>query len=323
MHTLTREESSSPVSCPDLASRVDTRRKITTVIVAIVVIGLAACDGSPSSAGGTSSAGASTEASARPSSASDQGLPAPDVPIPADAARAADALTRTTAALRRAIDGWRGRGDPPQSVVLLALHQQRIYRVLARNPELARRTIARLKGPPAAQARDNVAATRDLFSLAHPVKSAKRFRTQRPQPAGTLLGHLRQAGRRFHVSWQVLAAVMHVETKFGRVKSASSAGAQGPMQFLPATWKMYGLRGNVHDPRDAVLGAANYLHASGAPGDYERALHAYNPDRRYVDAVLRHARQIKRDSRAYYAYYNWQVFVLTTRGDVRITGPRS
>jgi membrane-bound lytic murein transglycosylase B len=298
-----------------------------TVMVVLAIGGAAACDGSPSAAGG-SSAGASEQASARPSPASGQGLPAPDVPIPADAARAAGALTRTNAALGRAIDGWRGgagvpRGEPPQSVVLLALHQQRIYRVLARSPELARRTIARLKGPLAAQARDNVAATRDLFSLAHPVKSAKRFRTQRPQPAGTLLGHLRQAGRRFDVSWQVLAAVMHVETKFGRVKSASSAGAQGPMQFLPATWKMYGLRGDIHDPRDAVLGAANYLHASGAPGDYERALHAYNPDRRYVDAVLRHARQIKRDPRAYYAYYNWQVFVLTTRGDVRITGPRS
>jgi membrane-bound lytic murein transglycosylase B len=93
------------------------------------------------------------------------------------------------------------------------------------------------------------------------------------------------------------------------------------MQFLPATWKAYGLGGDIHEPRDAVLGAANYLHASGAPGDYERAVHAYNPDRRYVDAVLRHARQIRHDPRAFYAYYNWQVYVLTTRGDARLTGP--
>jgi soluble lytic murein transglycosylase-like protein len=253
-------------------------------------------------------------------------LPAPDTPIPTDAAQAADAVVRTTAALGHAIDSWRdhgdtARGEPPKPVVLLALYQQRIYRVLARRPELARRTIARLPEPLAAQARDNVTATRALFSLAHPVRKPNVFRTQNPLPAGTLLDYLRQAGHRFGVSWQVLAAVMHVESKFGRVKSSSSAGAQGPMQFLPSTWQAYGLGGDIHDPRDAVLGAANYLHASGAPRDYGRALYAYNPDRRYVDAVLRHARQIRRDPHAYYAYYNWQVFVLTAHGDIRMTGP--
>jgi soluble lytic murein transglycosylase-like protein len=239
----------------------------------------------------------------------------------------ADDLKRTTTALGRAIDDWRDAGrsaasaDPPQPVVLLALHQQRVYRFLARRSGLARRTFARLPGPLAAQARDNVAATSDLLSLARPQKNPNKLRTQRPLPAATLLGYFQRAARRYGVSWQVLAAIMHVETKFGRVRSASSAGAQGPMQFLPATWKAYGLGGDIHEPRDAVLGAANYLHASGAPGDYERAVHAYNPDRRYVDAVLRHARQIRHDPRAFYAYYNWQVYVLTTRGDARLTGP--
>ncbi|QYC42881.1 Transglycosylase SLT domain protein [Nonomuraea coxensis DSM 45129] len=120
----------------------------------------------------------------------------------------------------------------------------------------------------------------------------------------------------------MLAAVMLAETKFGRVRSDSHAGAQGPMQFMPATWRAYGMGGDVQDPRDAIMGAANYLRASGAPRDYRRALHAYNPSRAYVNAILLHARRMKRDPRAYYAYYNWQVFVLTTEGERRLTGPK-
>ncbi len=119
----------------------------------------------------------------------------------------------------------------------------------------------------------------------------------------------------------MLAAVMLAETKFGRVRSASHVGAQGPMQFMPATWKAYGMGGDIQDTRDAVMAAANYLHATGAPRDYQRALHAYNPSQSYVDAILLHARQMKRDPRTYFVYYNWQVYVITTKGERRLTGP--
>jgi pimeloyl-ACP methyl ester carboxylesterase len=95
----------------------------------------------------------------------------------------------------------------------------------------------------------------------------------------------------------------------------------GPMQFIPSTWAAYGLGGDVHDPDDAVLGAANYLGASGAPGDYRVALYHYNPVPEYVDAVMRYARQMSRDPRTFYAYYDWQVFVLTKQGELRLTGP--
>jgi hypothetical protein len=299
----------------------------TAISVVAAATGCAGGSDDPSSPGrsGTSST-SSARASGAPPGGAPSGAPAADAPIRADAAWAADAVTRTDRALADAIDAWRAgggpaHGEPPQAVVLPALYLQRVYRFLARRPALARRTFARLRPPMAAQVKDNVTAVRDLLSLTHPVRKPDAVRTQPPLPAGTLLGYFQRAGRRFGISWPVLAAVMLVETRFGRVRSSSSAGAQGPMQFLPATWKAYGLGGDIHKPRDAVMGAANYLHASGAPGDYARALHAYNPDRRYVDAVLRHARQIRRDSRAYYAYYNWQVFVVTTHGDVRRTGP--
>jgi membrane-bound lytic murein transglycosylase B len=93
------------------------------------------------------------------------------------------------------------------------------------------------------------------------------------------------------------------------------------MQFLPSTWEAYGLGGDVHDPHDAVLGAANYLRASGAPGNYRAALYAYNPVNAYVTAVWRYAKTMMRHPDSYYAYYNWQVFVRTVDGDVRMSGP--
>ncbi|MBO4270455.1 lytic murein transglycosylase [Microbispora triticiradicis] len=252
--------------------------------------------------------------------------PAPDAKIPRDPAALAEALTRTTALLRDAVDDWRRTGDPargqaPEPVVLLALYEQRLYRHLARNPGVASRTYGKLSKDQAARARDNVTAVRDLLSLAHPVSGPVKFRIEPPEPADVLLDGFRRAGRRFGIDWQVLAAVMLVETKFGRVRSPSYVGAKGPMQFMPGTWKAYGMGGDIDDTRDALLAAANYLHASGAPGDYRRALYAYNHSQAYVDAVLLHARQMKRDIRNYYAYYNWQVYVITTKGERRLSGP--
>jgi membrane-bound lytic murein transglycosylase B len=93
------------------------------------------------------------------------------------------------------------------------------------------------------------------------------------------------------------------------------------MQFMPDTWRRYGLGGNVHDAHDAILGAANYLHASGAPRNLRRALHAYNPSAAYVDAILRYSRRMRADTHEYLALYSWQVFVKTPSGDRRVTGP--
>ena len=115
------------------------------------------------------------------------------------------------------------------------------------------------------EARDTVArapgAARDP-ALGQP---RPRIRAAEPEPADRLRAHYAAAQRRFGVGWHVLAAVNFVETGFGRLRNESTAGARGPMQFIPATWRAYGLGGDVHDPRDAILGAANYLHANGAP----------------------------------------------------------
>ena len=89
------------------------------------------------------------------------------------------------------------------------------------------------------------------------------------------------------------------------------------MQFIPSTWARFG-RGDINSPRDSILAAARYLRASGAPSNMGRALYAYNPSQRYVRAITRYAEQMMRNERTYLGYYNWQVFVRTTTGDVAL-----
>jgi soluble lytic murein transglycosylase-like protein len=171
-------------------------------------------------------------------------------------------------------------------------------------------------------AHDIVLARRSLVALTPPTtRPLASFRVGPAEPVDRLLAHYREAEGRFGVPWNVLAAVNFVETAFGKVRSPSSAGAQGPMQFLPATWRAYGLGGDVHDPRDAILGAANLLRASGAPRDLRRALFAYNHSRLYVDAVLAYARVLGRTRTALPAFHAWRVFVRTPAG-YRLVGTR-
>ncbi|WP_343948080.1 lytic transglycosylase domain-containing protein [Nonomuraea longicatena] len=300
-------------------------------LAVLVTATLTGCAGAQGAAGG--GAGPSAGAGARSGPAAGSGgvaqppageAPGPDVRIPKDPAELAEAVKRTTAALNAGIEDWDKTREPPRDVALYGLHQQRVYRALARDASLTKAVLARLPKPLAAEARDHVHAIARLLAMAHPITAAqrKKLRFADPLPAELLRGHMVAAERRFGVEWEVLAAIMLVETRFGRIRSSSSTGAQGPMQFMPGTWRQYGMGGDVHDAKDAIMAAANYLKASGAPRDYRRAVFAYNRDVRYVDAVLTHAKQIKRDKRSYYAYYNWQIFVLSAKGDVRMTGPR-
>ena len=101
-----------------------------------------------------------------------------------------------------------------------------------------------------------------------------------------------ECGREYGIPWRILAAINQVETAFGSNLGPSSAGAVGWMQFMPSTWRMYGVdadrngRADPYDPDDAICAAANYLRASGAPGDMRAALFAYNHADWYVEMVL-------------------------------------
>jgi hypothetical protein len=244
-------------------------------------------------------------------------LPAPNAAIPSSVRPLAATLIRTEQSLDAAIDRWDKTTEPPHDVTLLALYEQRIIRVLGERPKLARAVV---QLDPAAA--DDVAARVDLKALvaSGPVPRASPKVGPAP-PAAQLLAWYREAQRRFHVRWQLLAAVNFVESAFGRLRSTSEAGARGPMQFLPSTWRIYGMGGDIDDPHDAILAAANYLRRSGAPRSYDRALFAYNHSMHYVRAVRRFASRMRRDDRTFLTYYAWQVYVRTAKGVRRVTGP--
>jgi hypothetical protein len=251
--------------------------------------------------------------------------PPPNAPLPSGPAPTAQRLAATTESLYAAIAIWRA-SEPPQplrDLRLWALHQQRLYLALGlARPQVGEAVLRRLPRELRANARDVLTARRALVRLSPPTtRPLRAFRTGPAVPGERLLGYYREAQPRFDVPWQVLAAVNFVETAFGKVRSPSTAGAQGPMQFLPATWRAYGLGGDIYDPRDSILGAANYLRASGAPGNLRRALYAYNHSKLYVEAVLAYARVMRRDVRAFYGFHAWQVFVRTPNGYRRITNP--
>lgn len=200
--------------------------------------------------------------------------------------------------------------------------QQVAYRQLAEHPDWDAEVREHLPRDLRRVVRDNVAARRALRSM-HPRRSTEladelpAWRIVAPAPRQTLLRAYHDAARRFGVGWTYLAAINLVESAMGRIEGTSVAGAQGPMQFMPSTWAAYG-RGDVHDPRDAIMGAARYLAAMGFddPGGRATALRRYNDHPAYVRAVTLLAGIMARRPSAFRGYYQWQVYYLTSRGSI-------
>jgi Transglycosylase SLT domain len=96
----------------------------------------------------------------------------------------------------------------------------------------------------------------------------------------------------------ILAGLTEVESDFGRNMGPSSAGAVGWTQFMPDTWRRFGVdadgdgRADPMSADDAITSAARYLSYLGAPGDWHRALLGYNHAEWYVTDVLDHAKAL-------------------------------
>ncbi len=208
-------------------------------------------------------------------------------------------------------------GSATPAVVSEAAHVQQVaYRVIADHPEWDRTVAATIPADLRAAVVRNVAARRELRGMhTRLLDHLPGWRIVAPRPPDELLGHYREAERVHGVPWQYLAAIHLVETAIGRVDGVSTAGAQGPMQFMPATWASFG-EGDVRNPRDAILAAGRYLAHNGAPHDMSSALFNYNRSHRYVRAVANYAAVMAEDPAAYRGYYHWQVYVLTVLGDV-------
>ncbi len=181
---------------------------------------------------------------------------------------------------------------------------------LADNPALAAQVEARLGTRAPAGLPSVLAALQALFTLAGtttalPIDS-------RPYdaalPLATLEGYYQGAARQQGLDWGYLAAINFIETDFDRNTEVSSAGAQGPMQFIPATWARYGEGGNILDPHDAIYAASRYLRAMGAPDDYPLAIQRYNDDGNYVAAVRDLAAAIGVDGLWLQRLYYWNTY---------------
>jgi len=189
--------------------------------------------------------------------------------------------------------------------VAIARDRQLLIRAVARDAKEAA-AVARL----APGERDDLAARRDLTRLsAESPPQVGGVSVGPARHAGTILAFYREAERRFGIRWQLLAAINFVESDFGRARTTARADAQGPMQFEPATWRRYGMGGDVYEEHDAVLAAANLLAANGGRTNERRALMHYNRSPLYRDAVLHLAHRMAAVPTAFREYYAWRLFL--------------
>jgi hypothetical protein len=215
------------------------------------------------------------------------------------------------AALVRAETGIRDPATPPADVPALGRVQQEAYRALVLHPEWDGEVLALVPERLRATVEANAGAGRDLKALNQPdpTRPRPRWHIVAPEPAAGLMALYKAAGAAAGgVPWPYLAAIHVVETGTGRIRGDSTAGAQGPMQFIPSTWALYGRGGDITSTTDAVYAAARLLRASGAPSDMARALRAYNDSARYVRAVTAYAEQITADERAFLGYHAWEIY---------------
>lgn len=205
---------------------------------------------------------------------------------------------------------------PPADLPRWGHAQQIAYRQLVQRPEWHQQVRDAVPASLRPSFEAHLWAGHRLRSMiTEPKEELPRWTIVAPLSPDELLGHYRAAEAEFGVPWPYLAAINLVETRMGRIRGLSSAGAQGPMQFMPATWAAYG-EGDVNDAGDAIRAAARYLAANGAPADMPNALWNYNHSPRYVDAVTAHAERMATSEAAYRAYWGWQVYYVTVAGDV-------
>ena len=229
--------------------------------------------------------------------------------LASDPAQLADDLVADEHALR----------DPStaEAALVAAAHrQQAAYRAIGRHPEWDATTRPRIP-PPLLDVYDrNVDARRQLTAMTAVRATLPAWRIEPPAPADELLGYYHLAESESGVGWNYLAAINLIETRLGSIVGLSTAGAQGPMQFLPSTFASYGQGGDINSPHDSIMAAGRYLAAHGFASDRDHAIYGYNHANEYVRAVDQYAALIAADPAAFASYYRWDVYCYTTAGDV-------
>jgi hypothetical protein len=228
--------------------------------------------------------------------------------LASDPAQLADDLVADERALRDPSTG--------EAALVAAHRQQAAYRAIGRHPEWDATTRPRIP-PSLLDVYDrNVDARRQLTAMTPVRDTLPAWRVEPPAPADQLLGYYHQAESETGVGWNYLAAINFIETRFGSIVGASTAGAQGPMQFLPPTFGTYGQGGDIQSPHDSIMAAGRYLAANGFASDRDHAIYRYNHANEYVRAVDQYAALLAADPAAFASYYRWDVYCYTTAGDV-------
>lgn len=198
---------------------------------------------------------------------------------------------------------------------------QRLYSVLTANPGWADVVLATIPEDIRPDVELNWIARQNLSALVTSTSLATElpaWRINEPLPTDELLGYYHEAEASTGVPWTVLAAINLIETRMGRIEGLSTAGAVGPMQFLPSTWEAC-CDGDPAVDKDAILGAAAYLKQSGALTDLDGAIFAYNHSDRYVRAVRAYADILARNELAYRGFHGFEVYFLSSVGLLHLT----
>jgi hypothetical protein len=215
--------------------------------------------------------------------------------------------------------------DPsaPEAALLAAAHRQQMaYRALGRHTEWDSIVRPGIPASLVATYDRNVDARRQLTALSQgeAKETPPAWPIQAPAPADALLGYYHDAEAASGVGWNYLAAINLIETCLGRIAGVSSAGAQGPMQFLPSTFARYGDGGDVSSPHDSIMAAGRFLAANGFADDHGHAIFGYNHSSHYVSAVEDYAAVLATDPGAFAGYYRWDVYYYTSSGDDVLMG---
>ncbi len=294
-----------------LPPKVNKMSRIARDLAILFALGaaLAGCSDSPSP---PASAPPSTTATTQPSATT------PASPIPAAGAqpRLAPDPGRLAADLVADERALRNPSTPEAALTQAARRQQVAYRAIGRHPEWDAIVRPRIPADLVAFYDHNVDARRQLATLAEPRDTLPAWRIEPPPPAELLLDSYRETEAASGVGWNYLAAINLIETRFGSVSGTSLAGAQGPMQFMPSTFAAYGAGGDIHAPRDSILAAGRYLAANGFANNPDHALFRYNNADEYVRAVHAYAAALAADPAAFGAFYRWDVYYVSTAGDV-------
>jgi membrane-bound lytic murein transglycosylase B len=294
-------------------------RRALSVLLSAALVASCAADADPDDAGAratttTTSAATTTTSVTVPATTATTAAPTISSLRPPAPAASPATLADQIAASETAI---RDPSTPELELARAALAQQVAYRQLGTHPEWDEAVLAALPEDLRGTAYRNAAARREFRGMHTKLTDTlPAWRIVEAEPADELVAIYQEAGATFDIPWSVLAAIHLVETATGRIRGTSTAGAQGPMQFLPATWAAYGAGGDINDTRDAIFGAARYLAANNGATDLDNALFRYNNSSRYVRGVKLYADLIAEHPRANLGYHHWGVWYLTTEGDV-------